>query len=129
MEKVNQVNLKTNAIKICKGSLCSIIISTICLAVFASILSCTDTKENTIPSVVIIISLISILIGSSISSRKIKRNGIINGAIVGIVYISSIYVLSSIFITGFSLNLYSIIMIGGAIIAGMIGGIVGVNIK
>ena len=129
MEKINQSVIKTNAIKICKGSFFSIIISCISLSIFASILTATDMKENTIPSVVIIISIISILIGSSISSRKIKRKGIINGAIVGIIYISIIYILSSVLITGFSLNLYSIIMIIGAVIAGMIGGIVGVNIK
>lgn len=129
MEKVKQSGIKINAIKICKGSIFSIIISGVSLIIFASILTSTDIKESTIPSVVIIISLISILIGSSISSRKIKRKGIVNGAIVGTIYISIIYILSSILITGFSLNLYSTIMIVGAIIAGMIGGIVGVNIK
>ena len=97
MEKKNQINLKMSTIKILKGSISAIIISAICFTIFASILTCTDTKENTIPSVVIIISLISILIGSCISSRKIKKKGILNGAIVGITYISIIYILSSIF--------------------------------
>ena len=129
MERTNQIDLKTNFIKIIKGSIIAIIISVICFTIFATVLTCTDIKENTIPSVVLIISLISILIGSCISSRKIKKKGILNGAIVGITYISIIYILSSILLTGFSLNLYATIMIIGAVLAGMIGGIVGVNIK
>jgi len=70
-----------------------------------------------------------LLIGSYISARKIKKRGIINGAIVGIIYIISIYILSSISLVGFSLNVYSIIMIIGAVIAGMIGGVAGVNLS
>lgn len=129
MEKTDQTVFTNNIIKILKGSFCAIIISIISLVIFATVLTCTDVKENTIPAVVIILSLISIIIGSSISSRKIKKRGIINGAIVGIIYIASIYLVSSISIVGFSLNLYSIIMILGATIAGMIGGVVGVNLK
>ena len=129
MEKTNQSELTTNMMKILKGSMCAFIISIIGFIIFASILTCTDVKENTIPSVVIIISLISLLIGSYISARKIKKRGIINGAIVGIIYIISIYILSSISLVGFSLNIYSIIMIIGAVIAGMIGGVAGVNLS
>ena len=40
-----------------------------------------------------------------------------------------LYIISSIVQTGFSLNMYSIVMIIASIIAGMIGGIMGVNIK
>ena len=129
MEKTNQSELTTNMMKILKGSMCAFIISIIGFIIFASILTCTNVKENIIPSVVIIISLISLLIGSYISARKIKKRGIINGAIVGIIYIISIYILSSISLVGFSLNVYSIIMIIGAVIAGMIWGVAGVNLS
>lgn len=129
MEKTNQSELTTNMMKILKGSVCAFIISIIGFIIFAGILTCTNVKENIIPSVVIIISLISLLIGSYISARKIKKRGIINGAIVGIIYIISIYILSSISLVGFSLNVYSIIMIIGAVIAGMIGGVAGVNLS
>ena len=78
--------------------------------------------------VVIIITSVSILIGSSISTLKIKKKGMINGGIVGLIYIVTIYVLSSISGAGFSLGLNSIIMAISAIIAGMIGGIIGINL-
>lgn len=124
---MNKVNLNNNIIKIIKGSLISFLISVILLFIFASLLVYTSIQETTIKPVVIIISIVSILIGSSLSSIKIKKNGIINGALVGIIYILTLYILSSISFIGFNLNMYSIIMIIGAILSGMIGGIIGVN--
>ncbi len=124
---MNKVNLNNNIIKVIKGSLISFLISVILLFIFASLLVYTSIQETTIKPVVIIISIVSILIGSSLSSIKIKKNGIINGALVGIIYILTLYILSSISFIGFNLNMYSIIMIIGAILSGMIGGIIGVN--
>lgn len=124
---MNKLNLNNNIIKVIKGSIISFLISVILLFIFASLLVYTSVQETTIKPVVIIISIVSILIGSSLSSIKIKKNGIINGALVGLIYILTLYVLSSIAFIGFSFNIYSIIMIIGAILSGMVGGIVGVN--
>lgn len=124
---MNKVNLNNNIIKVIKGSIISFFISVILLFIFASLLVYTSLQETTMKPVVIIISIVSILIGSSLSSIKIKKNGIINGALVGLIYILTLYVLSSISFIGFNLSAYSIIMIIGAILSGMIGGIIGVN--
>lgn len=112
-----------------KGVVISFIITLILLFLFSIILTYTDIGENVIPAVIIIATIISILIGSSISTIKIKKNGIVNGGIIGLIYILGIYLISSIVQTGFALNLYSIIMMVLSILAGMIGGIVGVNVK
>ena len=93
------------------------------------ILTYTNISESVITPVIIIISAISILIGSSISTMKIKKNGLVNGLLVGLIYMFFIYIVSSIINTGFALNTNSIIMILSGIVAGIIGGIVGVNIK
>lgn len=125
---MNKINLNNNnIIKVIKGSIISFFISVILLFIFASLLVYTSLQETTIKPVVIIISIVSILIGSYLSSIKIKKNGITNGAFVGLIYILTIYFLSSISLIGFNLNLYSIIMIIGAIVSGMIGGVIGVN--
>ncbi len=125
---MNKIKLNNNnIIKVIKGSIISFLVSVILLFIFASLLVYTSLQETTIKPVVIIISIISILIGSSLSSIKIKKNGIINGALVGLIYILTIYILSSISLIGFNLNLYSIIMMIGAIVSGMIGGVIGVN--
>ena len=123
----NKIN--PNFFRILKGSIFAIIISLIFLCIYAILLTYTNVQENTMIPVVIIISGISILIGSSISSLKIKRKGMLNGAIVGLIYMLSIYVMSSIFLTGFSLNINTIIMILVGVITGIIGGIIGVNLS
>lgn len=55
---------------------------------------------------------------------KIKKNGIINGGIIGLIYILLVYLLSSLTGSGFSLSIYSILMIVCGIVAGAIGGVV-----
>lgn len=120
---------KNNIMNIFKGIVISFVLTLILLFFFSIILTYTNIDENTIAPVIIIITVISILIGSSVSTIKIKKNGIVNGGIIGLIYILTLYIISSLVETGFSLSMYSIIMIILSIIAGMIGGIVGVNIK
>jgi putative membrane protein (TIGR04086 family) len=115
--------------KIIKGSLFSIFISAIGLLIFAFILTNTNISESTIPIVIIIIANLSIFVGSIICNWKIKKNGIVNGMLVGLVYLIIIYLASSIAIKSFNFNLKSIIMILCSVISGTIGGIIGVNIK
>lgn len=127
MEVVNENKVLKNVMRIIKGTAISLVITLILLLLFAVLLTVTSIQENTINPVIIIITAISILIGSSISTLKIKKNGLLNGGAVGLTYILIMYIISSI-TTGFSLNLYSIIMIISSIIAGIVGGIIGVNL-
>lgn len=127
---MKQVSEDTNRfMKILKGSIISIIISMILLSIFAILLTYTNINENTIPTVIIIITAFSILIGSQISTRSIKKNGIVNGILVGAIYVVFLYLLSSILSKNFSINNNSIIMIATSIAIGGLGGIIGVNRK
>lgn len=128
MENIRGSKFSKNAIRIFKGSITAIIVTLVLLLIFAILLTYTSLQENVINPVIIVISGISILVGSSISTLRIKKNGMLNGSLVGLIYIATIYIISSITGTGFSLNIYSIIMITSSIIAGMIGGIIGVNL-
>lgn len=116
-----------NIKRILKGSIISMLITIIALLIFASLLTYTSMSEATIPAVIIVTSIISILIGSTISMSKVKKNGIVNGALIGLIYILAIYLLSSIIQGNFAVNAYSIIMIIGSVLAGAVGGIIGVN--
>ena len=120
---------KKNIIRIIKGSIFSIILSLILLLIFAVLLTYTDISESTIAPVVTIIVGVSILLGSTISTIKIKKNGILNGGLVGLIYTIALYIVSSIVLTNFSFNINSLIMIATSVIAGMIGGIIGVNLN
>lgn len=129
MENLNKNEITQNFIRIIKGSITAIVITLILLFIFSIILTYTSIKESTMSPVVIVITAVSILIGSSISTLKIKKMGLVNGALVGLIYILTIYVISSITGLGFALQLQTIIMMLAAIGAGMIGGIIGVNLK
>lgn len=114
---------------IIKGVIISYVLTLLLIAIYSLILAKTGVSEETIPLCTIVISVLSILIGSSICNKKIKEKGLVNGAIVGLSYILTLYLLSSIFITGFAVSGFSITMILFCIIAGILGGIVGVNIN
>lgn len=114
---------------ISKGVIISLITTCIMLLVFAILLTYTNINEDVIDTVIIIITAISILIGSSIGNLKIRKNGLLNGAIIGCSYISIIYLISSILNWRFSLSFQSIIMITIGVVFGILGGIIGVNKK
>ena len=110
-----------------KGLLISFIMTILILLIFSIILTFTNISEKTIVTVIIISTAISILIGSSISNIRIKKNGILNGALIGGGYILILYLLSSILNARFNLNIQSIIMISVGVVFGILGGIIGVN--
>ena len=129
MEDITKEKSNSNLIKIIKGSAIAIVLSLIFLTIYAAILSFTSVSETTMVPVVLVLTGISILIGSSMSSISIKRQGIINGGLVGLIYVLFLYIVSSIAGIGFGLNMNAIIMLIVGIITGMIGGVIGVNIK
>lgn len=110
-----------------KGLVISFIMTILILLIFSIILTFTNISEKTIVPVIIISTAISILIGSSISNIRIKKNGILNGALIGGGYILILYLLSSILNARFNLNIQSIIMISVGVVFGILGGIIGVN--
>lgn len=116
-------------INILKGVGIALISTIILLIIFSIVLTYTNIQENVINPVIMLITAISILIGSSLGNIKIKKNGLINGGIIGGIYILTIYLISSILNWKFSLNIQSIIMIIVSIIFGILGGIIGVNKK
>ena len=96
--------------------------------ILAILLSTTDLNENVINPCIIFISAFSILIGAFFSSRKIGKKGILIGFLQGLIYMTILYLFSSISSGNFSLNISSLIMILISLICGIIGGILGVNI-
>ncbi len=113
--------------KIFKGVLISLVVSFVLLAIFAIVLTYTSVSENTIVPVIIVVTGISILVGTILESRKIVKNGIWLGGIIGLVYVLILYIISSLLNADFSINTQSFILILVAIFSGMIGGIIGVN--
>lgn len=110
-----------------KGIVISIVCTFIFLFVFSLILTYTNVSETFIAPVIIVVTAISIFIGSSIGNFNMRKNGLLNGAIIGGIYLLSIYMLSGLVNHNFALNIQSIIIIIAGIICGMFGGVIGVN--
>jgi len=122
-------SLSKNFLNIVKGVIISIIFTLIFLFIFSIILTYTSISESFITPVIVVVTAISIFIGSSIGNIKMKKNGLLNGALIGGIYLLSIYLLSGIINQNFSLSMASIIIIIAGMICGMFGGIIGVNKK
>ena len=86
---------KNNVIPIIKGIGIAFFITLLLLFLFSILLTYTNIGENTTAPVILVITAISILVGSSIGSSKIRKNGLINGGIVGFSYIMLLYIISS----------------------------------
>ena len=95
---------------------------------YSFVLAHTSVPESTISSATLIITAISIFLSSSLAMIQMKENGLMNGALVGVLYVLLLYVISSIFVTGFGLNGYAIGTIALSVIIGMMGGVIGVNL-
>ena len=109
--EVHQVTENNFLANIFKGIGIAFAITLILLLIFSAVLTFSNISESVISPVIITATAISILIGSSIGNNKIKKNGLLNGALVGIIYMVIIYLISSLLNWRFSLNLQSIIMI------------------
>ena len=77
--------------KIFKGVLISLVVSFVLLAIFAIVLTYTSVSENTIVPVIIVVTGISILVGTILESRKIVKNGIGLGGIICIDFVYNFY--------------------------------------
>ncbi len=114
------VENKSSIIHIIKGVVISYFITLVLLFLFSLLLTYTNVAENMIAPAILIITIISILIGGSIGSSKIKKKGLIHGGMIGIIYISILYFISSFIHTGFAMNIYAILMILFSVLAGMV---------
>ena len=112
-----------------KGIIIFFCISLFLIFVLSLILSFTNVKESIINPSIIFISMISILIPAFLLSKKMKKKGIVNGAIFGTICMLLLYIISSFINMKFGLNLNLIIMVFLGILGGIIGGIFGVNVK
>ena len=105
----------------------SIIVSLILIGILSLIMSNTNINDNLLNPFIIGIVTFSILIGGFYMAKNKKEKGIVFGSLLGIAYILSLYILSSIVLLDFSLTINSLIFICLGILGGAIGGILGVN--
>ena len=107
----------------------SYVMAIILLCLVSVVFAYTNINDSLINIFVFVIVVITNLFGSTLTSRKIKKRGLLVGLLFGIIYFLIIYLLSAILYTGFFVNkavgLYLLI----TSVSGIVGGVIGVNIR
>lgn len=106
---------------ILKGTIISFVLTIVMIFIISVILCNTNLNENIINPSIIFSSCFSILIGGFFTTKSVEKNGIVIGGILGLIYIMTIYLISSILNSTFTINSNSIILIISGILCGAIG--------
>jgi putative membrane protein (TIGR04086 family) len=114
---------------ILKSLLLSFISTFILVIVISLLLTYTPLKESRIPLLNTIIMIVSIAVGSIYIAVKIGEKGWMNGGIVGVLYFLILVFLNYLFIRPFNMDLYSLSKLFISLIVGIIGGVIGINVK
>ncbi|EOD00668.1 TIGR04086 family membrane protein [Caldisalinibacter kiritimatiensis] len=117
------------ALTLIKGVILSFIITLVSFIVFALILTYTNITESVIPTVDSIIMILSIAIGSIYVAFKVYKKGWLNGAIVGLAYIAILIAIRRLISGNVQYNVYLLVKVAISIITGVVGGMIGINIK
>jgi putative membrane protein (TIGR04086 family) len=118
-----------NIIRVAKGLIFSFLITLPCFFIFALFLTYTDFPEKYTSMAVLITTVISVLVASAYSTKNVKHKGWMNGCFVGLLYVTILYLASSIVDKNFMLNFSGILTFFIGAIVGCLGGILGINMR
>lgn len=116
------------AIYLGKGLLLSYIITGVLIILFSLLLTFTPLKEARTPLLNTIVMIVSIVAGSIYLTTKIKENGWVSGAILGLSYYLILVLFNFIFLKSLVFDIFSITKLAITSITGVIGGIIGINL-
>ena len=113
--------------KILKFALLSLILTVILCTVFALIVHIWRIEEGTARTVVFWIMIFSVLVNAFLLAKSMRRAGLVNGFLMSVIYFI-ILMLISVILGGkiFSFDSFMRFVVFAA--AGMLGGIIGVNL-
>ena len=112
-----------------KNLLISFTVCLLLLYIFSAFLTYTNIKDTMLGIFVYISLAIAGCLGGCLNSRKIKQKGIMHGAIFGLIYITVIYIFHSAIYGSFIFSMNVLAYYMTCILAGIIGGVVGVNMS
>lgn len=111
------------------GTLLEYGLTLIFLLIFSVLLVKTNIRESVMDIVIKTVSVLSIFTGSVVANLKTRKNGVLNGAIIGVIYIISLYLISSFLNDNFSINMTAFAIGLLCLLTGAIGGLIGVNLN
>lgn len=124
--KSNAVNRGVN---ILKSIVLSFILTLLLILIMSILLTFTPLKEDFIPMFNTVIMIVSITVGSIHMALKVKEKGWLNGGIIGILYFLILLLINFLFVKPFIFDVFTVGKLIICLVAGAIGGMIGVNIK
>ncbi|MCQ1529741.1 TIGR04086 family membrane protein [Lutispora saccharofermentans] len=112
-----------------KSIFLALIISLVCIIIYAVVLSITPVSDNTMSIITQVITMISIVAAAMYCSKKIRSKGWLYGIIIGIIFVLIIIPISMIWGQVPAFDKYFIAKVLMASLVGFIGGIIGVNMS
>jgi len=125
----NQSSYFPHIISVVKNVLISYVLTLLCLLVFAFIITFTNFPDSFVPAIVLILTIFSVMLSGILVARRSSSRGWLSGAVSGIVYMITLYILGAIVFNDVSFGINVLAMLALGLFAGTFGGIIGINMK
>lgn len=112
-----------------KGVLIAYGISIILIIIYGILLVATSLSEATLPTAIMIITMVSIALSAIYTAVKVTSRGWLNGAIVGLIYMVILFLIGLIFNTGIAIDSFIFFRLFMGFIVGGLAGVIGINLK
>lgn len=116
-------------VNVFKNILIAYALSLFLLLIFAIMLTYTTIPESSITMVVLVVSIIGILYGAKLSASKAKSRGWLIGSVTGLLYMFILYLVSILANNRPILDMHVLFVFVIGLIAGAVGGVIGINFK
>lgn len=101
----------------------------VCLFVFAIVVTYTDFPDALVPSVVLVMTIVSVMLAGVLTARKNRSKGWLCGAVSGALYMLTLYILSCFAFRSADVGPDTLAMLAIGVFSGTFGGILGINMK
>ncbi len=105
------------------------IISLLFFLIVGALITYTSIRENIIPFITSVIMIVGVLFSSIYCSIHLQKKGWLHGGLIGLVYVLILVLLSKIFISDYSIDRIALYKTSIGMVTGIIGGILGINMK
>ncbi len=112
-----------------RGLIRGYIISLLLFLITAVIITYTSLGENVIPLITSVIMIVGVVFSAIYCSVHLRSKGWFHGGLIGFVFVLILVLISKMFIKEYSIDSIALYKILLGVGAGIIGGMLGVNIK
>lgn len=112
-----------------KGLIRAYLLSLMLFLISAILITYTSLSEGIIPALISGVMILSVAYAAIYVSVHGKSKGWLHGALIGVIYMLLLILLSIIFIPDFALDRVVYFKVVICLITGLVGGMIGINIK